>query len=122
MPEAGRLRPCVPASGNSNAKRVDAHRAADAVRPGGFGTGLKGCHMRAHFTICPKWPAASDKVNHRGRFLKVKRGHTGAAYAVGLPLRRLTHGEPDDNAFHRARRGCSAAAAPPARPTARDIG
>jgi hypothetical protein len=31
--------------------------------------------MRAHFTICPKRPAASDQVNHRGRSLKVKGGH-----------------------------------------------
>src|SRR6202162_5656413 len=47
-----------------------------AADEGGWGWGaqLTGRKMRAHFTICPHRPAASDHVNRRGRNSKVKRG------------------------------------------------
>jgi hypothetical protein len=41
----------------------------------GCGAKLTGRNMRAHFTICPKRPAASGEMERRRGTLKVERGH-----------------------------------------------
>jgi hypothetical protein len=40
----------------------------------GRGADLTGPQMRAHFTICPERPAASDHGDRQGRCLNAKRG------------------------------------------------
>jgi len=49
------------------------------------GADLAGRRIRAHFTLCPNWPATSDRVHRRARSSKAKRGRP----------RRRTHREPD---------------------------
>jgi hypothetical protein len=59
---------------------------------------LTGPNMRAHFTICPKRPAASDNADPRGRNLEAKpAGHVGECRAVGAESRnhpRVTRSVP----------------------------
>jgi hypothetical protein len=90
-------------------------------------TSPTGRHTRAHFTICAKWPAASEHWDRRGRggrkpakvlealrmpcralrfsgcFLQDERDSLCGSNAVQLALRRPTHGEPDAGACHQDR-------------------
>jgi hypothetical protein len=67
----------------------------------GWGAALTGRHMRAQFTICAKRPAASGDGPPRKEPESQAWTPAGAANALRLALRLLTHGEPDARAFRR---------------------